>query len=193
MIVEIAVVSGLVAAVGAITTAMRRRTARKALPATSPPSSAPRGLHVGDVFLYMNSELWLSASAIVDDDGPALCLYRTPGNPHADWIAILEPAAREVFALKTTSALGDGAPPDSIRLGEFELRLLRRGRATLRLAGEDLPLQGDLCNYAILRGVGGQLAITLDTNKSSRLALSGAALDSSSLDLLPGGDARTKA
>lgn len=193
MIVEIAIVSGLVAAVGAITAAVRRRSTGRAVPPEPLPSSAPRGLHVGDVFLYMNSELWLSASAIVDDDGPALSLFRTPGNPHADWIATLDPAAREVFALKPTRALGEGAPPDSIHLGEFELRLLRRGRATLRLAGEDLPLQGDLCNYAILRGLGGQLAITLDTNKASRLALSGVALDSSSLDLLPAGDARTKA
>jgi hypothetical protein len=73
-------------------------------------------------------------------------------------------------------------------VGELELRIARRGQATLALDGEELPQLGLRARYTVWRGISGQLALALDTDTNARLALAGERIDGSMLDLLPGGD-----
>ncbi len=94
--IEIALGATLLAASALIVRSVRRR--RRAVAArgpkpprpTSTPASSPkgaRGLRVGDVLLYGDSELWLAGSIALEEPGTTLRLFPTPGSERGTWVA----------------------------------------------------------------------------------------------------------
>lgn len=186
MILEIAIASGIAVLAGSFA-AFRRKQKRTIPP---PAENVRRALRVGDVLLYDHGEIWLAGSVQLDDGAFSLRLFRTPGNPHADWVATLDADAAEIFLLRNDEALARAGAGDEFRLRDTLYQRKRRGQAHTRLDGEELPSIAASVKFAFFEGVGGNRAIVLEWEPSTTLALLGTRAEPSRIDILPGGDAR---
>ena len=147
------------------------------------------GLHVGDVLLYADDELWLAGRVDIDDDGVLVSLFPTPGATRASYVAQLDREGQDVALLHPTDALPAGRVADVIELDGRTLRMRRRGKARLPRHGESLPtLPGsadERIEFIYAADAGGRVLIVLETE--TRLALFGEQVPRRMLDLLPGG------
>ena len=161
---------------------------RKKEKAKRPLDAGPRGLRVGDVLLYADTELWLAGMLELDEEGFVMRLFPTPGGLRAEWVAQLDDEAKDLATLEPTDEVPDGAVPESLPIAGRRLTLERRGHAELRSEGEHLPRTNDRGRYVLLSDAGGRIAIVVDFDKAPRIALVGDRVAMHMIDLLPGGD-----
>ena len=154
-----------------------------------PSARGPRGLRVGDVLLYADTELWLASLVELDEEGFVLRLFQTPGGgERAEWVAQLDDEARDLALAHETDEVPDGRVPAELPIGGFRLSLRRRGHARVRKEGEGLPPLTEKAEYVELGGPGGRGLLVLDFQGGSRLALRMERLGRELFELLPGGD-----
>ncbi|MGE0784934.1 MAG: hypothetical protein AB7S26_04535 [Sandaracinaceae bacterium] len=163
-----------------------RKRARAA--AAKDPRGTARGLRVGDVLLYADTELWLAGSVELDEEGLVMRIFVSPGSKAGDWVVQLDEVAADLAVLRSTTAVPDGAVPEALPIDGRRLTLERRGSADVRVEGEHLPHTSPRARYAILSDAGGRVLIVVDFEKAPRLALLGDRVSKQLLDLLPGGD-----
>lgn len=195
MIVEFLMGAGLVLAGAAAARVLLRRGEPNGLDHVKedegerePVPQGPRGLLVGDVLLYADTELWLAGMLELDEEGFVARLFPTPGGLRADWVAQLDEEATDLATLSKTDEVPAGAVPESLPIGGRRLTLERRGHAIVRAQGEHLPRTGGRGAYCLLSDAGGRILIVLDFEKAPRLALTGDRVERHMIDLLPGGD-----
>lgn len=150
--------------------------------------SGPRGLRVGDVLLYADTELWLAGRVDLDEEGFVARLFPSPGSTRAEWVAQLDEEASELGMLSATDEVPGGPVPESLPIGGRRLTLERRGHADVRTEGEHLPRTGKRGEYTILSDAAGRTLVVVDFAKAPRLALVGDRVGKHMVDLLPGGD-----
>lgn len=160
-----------------------RRAKRK-----RPVRVGPRGLLVGDVLLYGDTELWLAGAIELDEEGMVARLFPTPGALRSEWLAQLDEEARDLATLSVCDEVPVGAVPESLPIGGRRLTLERRGDAEVRAEGDNLPRTQSRGRYTLLSDAGGRVLFVLDFDKAPRLALSGDRVSRHIVDLLPGGD-----
>jgi hypothetical protein len=148
----------------------------------------PRGLRVGDVLLYADTELWLAGMIHLDEEGFVLRLFPTPGGLRADWVAQLDEQGQDVATLQETDEVPAGRVPEALPIGGRRLTLERRGQAEVHTDGEHLPRTTARASYDLLSDAGGRVLVVVDFDKAPRLALVGDRVGEHLLDLLPGGD-----
>ena len=163
--------------------APRRRKARK-----TERAAGPRGLRVGDVILYADTELWLAGCMELDEEGFVARLFPTPGSERAEWVAQLDEVGDDLATLSPTDEVPAGSVPTALPIGGRRLELESRGSAHVRTEGEHLPRTTERASYTILSGVGGRVLVVVDFDKADRLALVGDRVAKHMIDLLPGGD-----
>jgi len=151
-------------------------------------AARPRGLRIGDVILYADTELWLAGCIELDEEGFVARLFPTPGSDRAEWVAQLDEVGDDLATLSPTDEVPAGSIPTSLPIGGRRLELESRGSATVRTEGEHLPRTGERASYTILSGVGGRVLIVVDFEKAERIALVGDRVAKHMIDLLPGGD-----
>lgn len=196
MIVELIVGAGLVLAGAAAARVFFLRREDEEREDTSgagdggngPVREGPRGLRVGDVLLYADTELWLAGMLELDEEGFVARLFPTPGGLRAEWVVQLDEEATDLAMLCATDEVPAGAVPESLPIGGRRLTLERRGSAVVRVEGEHLPRTGGKARYALLSDVGGRVLLVLDFERAPRLALTGERVERHMIDLLPGGD-----
>lgn len=160
------------------------------------PDGGVRGYRIGDVVLYLTTELWLAGVARLDETGPVMALFHAPGAERFTWVAQLKPDASAVALLRETDQVPAGRVPDSLPLGGRRYRLERRGKATIQTYGELPAPTADQteADFVHLDTSSGHTLIVLDflssdtAAKRERLALIGERVDPAILELLPGGD-----
>lgn len=196
MIVEILMGAGLVLAGAAAARVFLRREAngtgegaRESTP--EPVREGPRGLRVGDVLLYDDTELWLAGMLELDEEGFVARLFPSPGGLRADWVAQLDEEASDLAALRKTDEVPAGAVPEALPIDGRRLTLERRGHAVVRTDGEHLPRTNAKGSYCLLSDAGGRVLFVLDFEKAPRIALTGDRIERHRVDLLPGGDLET--
>src|SRR5690606_34620999 len=79
--------------------------------------AGPRGLRVGDVLLYAETELWLAGMIELDEEGFVLRLFPTPGGLRAEWLAQLDEEGTDLATLAPTDEVPAGAVPESLPIG----------------------------------------------------------------------------
>lgn len=161
---------------------------RRGRPKKKERGAGPRGLRVGDVILYADTELWLAGCIELDEEGFVARLFPAPGSERAEWVAQLDEVGNDVAALSATDEVPAGSIPTSLPIGGRRLELEKRGSAEIRTEGEHLPRTTERASYTILSGVGGRVLVVVDFEKADRLALVGDRVAKHMLDLLPGGD-----
>jgi len=170
----------------------KKKKKKKGAPEDEPPPRArpegPRGLRVGDVLLYADTELWLAGEIHLDEEGFALSLFAAPGGARATHVVQLDAEAREVAFLTPTEEVPGGAVPTELPIDGLRLSLRRRGHADVRVEGEHLSLTTERAEYVILGGPGGKLVVVVDFAGGDRLALHGERVGREMYDVLPGGD-----
>jgi hypothetical protein len=155
-------------------------------PAIRPAS--PRGLRVGDVLLYADTEIWLAGEVHLDEEGFALSLFPTPGASRSTFVVQLDEHAREIAFLGATTEVPGGAIPTELPVSGMRFALRRRGHAVVRTVGEHLPLVTERCEYVVLGAAGGRALVVVDFRTGNRIALVGEIVPKEMYDLLPGGD-----
>ncbi len=196
MIVELLIGAGLVAAGAAVArVVVRRRAANRpdAPPPTAPDAprpapAGPRGLRVGDVLLYADTELWLAGCVELDEEGFVARVFPSPGGARADYVLQLDAEANDLATARATDEVPDGPVPEALPIDGRRLRLESRGVAAVRTEGEHLPKTTERASYAVLSDVGGRVLVVVDFVKGKRLALVGDRVSRHMIDLLPGGD-----
>lgn len=192
MIIELGLA---VSAAGVALWAYRRRQQPKAPPgdpkrdpkAGPEPKPARRpGLHVSDVILYADTELWLAGCIDLDDGSDVLRLFATPGAKRASYVAQLDREGEDLATLGPEAKVSAGRVPDELSLDGARLRLRKRGRASVRTEGESLPAHTAQADYALLGDPSGRLLLVIDFVGGERLALSGERVPRGMLDVLPG-------
>ena len=154
-----------------------------------PERRGPRGLRIGDVLLYADSELWLAACVELDEEGFVMKLFQTPGGgDRAEWVVQLDEEARDLALARSTDEVPAGRVPAELPVDGFRLSLRRRGHATVRTSGEGLPPLTEKAEYIELGGPGGRGLLVLDFQGGERLTLSIERLGRELFDLLPGSD-----
>lgn len=160
------------------------------------PDGGPRGYRIGDVVLYLTTELWLAGVARLDETGPVMALFHAPGAERFTWVAQLKSDASAVALLAETHQIPAGRVPDSLPLDGRRFRLERRGKASIQTYGElPEPTAGQTqAEFVHLDTSSGHTLIVLDflssdtAAKPQRLALIGERVEPAILELLPGGD-----
>ncbi len=194
MIVELLVGAGLVLAGAAAARVLRRRRDairdedENDMDRSVGEVSRARGLRVGDVLLYADTELWLAGMLELDEEGFVARLFPTPGGNHSEWVAQLDEDAGDLALLSPTDEVPEGPVPESLPMGGRRLTLERRGQAVLRIDGEHLPRTNPAGRFCVLSDAGGRVLVVLDFDKAPRLALLGERVARHMIDLLPGGD-----
>lgn len=196
MIVELLIGAGLVLAGAAAARVVLRtrepdhdeRDDEKKDEKDEPEQAGPRGLRVGDVLLYADTELWLAGMIELDEEGFVARLFSSPGGVSADWVAQLDDTATDLATLSATDDVPAGPVPESLPIGGRRLTLERRGHAVVKTEGEHLPRTTGKARYCLLSDAGGRVLVVLDFEKAPRLALSGDRVAPHMIDLLPGGD-----
>lgn len=150
--------------------------------------SGPRGLKVGDVLLYADTELWLAGMLELDEEGFVARLFPCPGARCAEWVVQLDEVGEDLATLSPTEDVPTGRVPESLPIDGRRLSLETRGHAAVRAEGEHLPRSNDRAAFTILSDAGGRVLIVLDFEKAPRLALVGDRVSKHMVDLLPGGD-----
>jgi len=153
-----------------------------------PERIGPRGLRVGDVLLYEDTELWLAGCVELEEEGLVARLFVSPGSTRAGWVAQLDDEGNDIATLKETSEVPGGPVPESLPIDGRRLSLERRGAAEVVVRGEHLPRTTERAGYTILSDAGGRVLVVVDFVKAQRLALLGDRVSKHMLDLLPGGD-----
>lgn len=180
---------------------LAKSTAKKGKTGESKPRSGPRGLRVGDVLLYADTELWLAGSFELDEEGLVARVFRAPGNDRAPWVIQLDPDAQKiVLARDCGDEVPGGRVPAELPIGGMRLSLERRGHAKVTVEGElDAPdsKAGDAktfdpktvrAEYVRMTGPGGRELLVVDFEGGGRLALAGERTGRELFDFLPGGD-----
>lgn len=204
MIVELAIGAAVLAAGAAAVGAVRARrararaaeAARAARAEVARKAAPPRGLRVGDVVLYAETELWLAGALHLDEEGLVMRLFRTPGSARASWLAQLDDAGEALALLAPTERVPGGAVPDELPMGGHRYALRRRGVATVIAEGREVPTGLHRARYVELRATGGRVLVVLDLGRgegpspagAERLALVGEVVPRETFDLLPAGD-----
>lgn len=197
MIVELLVGAGLVLAGAAAARVLLRRkdgddeegpAPEVGATPKAPSLEGPRGLRVGDVLLYADTELWLAGMIELGEEGFVARLFPTPGGMRAEWVVQLDESATDLAALSATDEVPTGPVPESLPIAGRRLTLERRGHAVVRTEGEHLPRTSGTGRYVILSDAGGRVLVVLDFEKAPRLALVGDRVPRHMIDLLPGGD-----
>ncbi len=158
-----------------------------------PEDSGPRGLRVGDVLLYADSELWLAGCMELDEEGFVARIFACPGGGCAEFVIQFDDQAIDLATASVTDEVPDGPVPEALPIGGRRLELEARGSAIVSTRGEDLPRTSKRARYTILSGVGGRVLMVLDFAKAPRLALVGDRVGRHMVDLLPGGDLEEEA
>jgi hypothetical protein len=193
-VLELAIGSALVA-IGVVALRAIRKRRRPELASDEPEATevkpkprraSARGLSVGDVLLYTDSEYWLSGMIELEEEGFALRLFPSPGGPRATFVAQLDEAGNDVAFLRETSEVPDGLVPSELPIGGMRLALKKRGHADVRARGEHLPLTTARAKYTVLQGPGGKTLVVVDFEAGDRLALVGERVPKELYDLLPG-------
>ena len=190
---ELAVGASLVAAATYALRAMRRGPP---VPAPIPEEDeeivrGPRGLRLGDVLLYADSELWLAGAVELQEEGLVVRAFRTPGAKRCTWLLQLNEDATKLATANPTDDVPAGRVPSELPMGGFRLRLKRKGRATIQTAaepGQQLPPTSEEADFSILEGPGGRLLLVIDFEGQPRLALLAQRAAREMFELLPGGD-----
>jgi hypothetical protein len=194
VILEVLVGAGLVmAGAAAARVLLRRRQQVEGTASTGKKPEAgelggPRGLRIGDVLLYADTELWLAGLIELDEEGLVARLFPTPGALRAEWVAQLDPTANDLATLRPTDDVPAGPVPESLPISGRRLTLERRGHAVVRAEGDHLPRTTGHASYCLLSDAGGRIALVVDFDKAPRLALVGDRVPRHLVDLLPGGD-----
>lgn len=148
----------------------------------------PRGLRIGDVLLYADTELWLAGSFELDEEGLVARVFRAPGNDRAPWVIQLDPDAQKIVLARDC---GDDVPggrvPAELPIAGMRLSLERRGHAKVLVEGEldDKPPRAE---YVRMTGPGGRELLVVDFEGGERIALFGERTGRELFDFLPGGD-----
>lgn len=150
--------------------------------------TGPRGLRVGDVLLYADTEFWLAGCIELDEEGLVARLFPCPGAKRAEWVAQLDKEASDLATLSETDEVPGGPIPEALPIDGRRLSLERRGTAEVVATGEHLPRTTDRARYTLLSDAGGRVLVVVDFVEGSRLALSGERVSRHMIDLLPGGD-----
>jgi hypothetical protein len=145
------------------------------------------GLHVSDVILYADTELWLAGCIDLDDGADVLRLFATPGAKRASYVAQLDREGEDLATLSPGAKVSAGRIPDELNVDGSRLRLRKRGRASVRTEGESLPPHTAQADYVLLGDPSGRLLLVIDFVGGERLALSGERVPRGMLDVLPGG------
>lgn len=208
MILELLIGAGLVAAgAAAARIAVRRRDAEEEDPidgdtgektrssrkskkqkAKAKAQSGPRGLLVGDVLLYADSEFWLAGCIELDEEGFVARVFSSPGGGRAEYVIQLDDRATDIVTASVTDEVPEGPVPEALPIDGRRLQLEARGTASVRSWGDDLPRTSKSATYTLLSGVGGRVLLVLDFAKAPRVALVGDRVGRHMIDLLPGGD-----
>lgn len=172
---------------------LARSAAKKGKPSaeSKPHRSGPRGLRVGDVLLYADTELWLAGSFELDEEGLVARVFRAPGNDRAPWVIQLDPDAQKiVLARDCGDEVPGGRVPAELPIGGMRLSLERRGHAKVTVEGElDAPDSTTVrAEYVRMTGPGGRELLVVDFEGGARLALAGERTGRELFDFLPGGD-----
>ncbi len=183
---------------------LAKSAAKKGKPGSGeskPRRSGPRGLRVGDVLLYADTELWLAGSFELDEEGLVARVFRAPGNDRAPWVIQLDPDAQKIVLARDCSAeVPGGRVPAELPIGGMRLSLERRGQAKVTVEGElDAPDAKALdaktldaetvrAEYVRMTGPGGRELLVVDFEGGPRLALAGERTGRELFDFLPGGD-----
>ncbi len=147
----------------------------------------PRGLRVGDVLLYANSELWLAGGYELWEDGFVARIFSTPGNPHADYVVQLDSDASAIGLCKVTDEVPSGSLPVELPLHGERVRVERRGSCSVLTEG-DLKSQGESAKFARFASAGGPVLFVTDFSEENRFALFGEKLGAAMFEVLPGDD-----
>ncbi len=153
-----------------------------------PKRTGPRGLLIGDVLLYADTELWLAGMIELDEEGFVARLFPTPGSSRGTWVVQLDDSADEVMVGDLTDRVPDGRVPDELPMGGMRVSLRKRGHATVSADGDHVPHVTEFAGYVVLGGPGGRTLVVIDFQGGDRLAIYGELLSKSEYDLLPGGD-----
>ncbi len=196
MIIELGIGLGAVALAGVALRRIRARMEADARAAEGhghetkePEKKGPRGLKIGDVLLYADTELWLAAKVELDEEGFVLRLFHTPGGgDRAEWVVQLDEQANDLAMAKHTDDVPSGRVPAELPIEGFRLSLRRRGHAKVTTEGEGLPPLTEKCEYIELGGPGGRGLLVLDFEGGDRLTLAMERLGRELFDLLPGSD-----
>ena len=190
MIIEL----GLAVSAGVALWAYRRRRQSKRAPgadAKQGPKAGPEpkaarrpGLHVSDVILYADTELWLAGCIDLDDGADVLRLFATPGAKRASYVAQLDRAGEDLATLSPATKVSAGRVPDELTLDGARLRLRKRGRVSVRAEGESLPPHTAQADYVVLGDPSGRLLLVIDFVGGERLALAGERVPLGMLDVL---------
>lgn len=171
---------------------LARSAAKKGKSSESKPHrNGPRGLRVGDVLLYADTELWLAGSFELDEEGLVARVFRAPGNDRAPWVIQLDPDAQKiVLARDCGDEVPGGRVPAELPIGGMRLSLERRGHAKVTVEGElDTPDSTTVrAEYVRMTGPGGRELLVVDFEGGARLALAGERTGRELFDFLPGGD-----
>ncbi|MBX3246670.1 MAG: hypothetical protein KF901_05750 [Myxococcales bacterium] len=149
--------------------------------------SGPRGLRVGDVLLYANTELWLAGSFELDEEGFVARVFQAPGNDRAPWLVQLDEEGQALVLARDCDEVPGGAVPAELPVGGMRLSLQRRGHAQVRCEG-DAPWTSQRAEYVILVGPGGRTLVVVDFDGGERVALFGERTGRELFDFLPGAD-----
>lgn len=192
MIAEIAIGAAIVASVSYAFRTLNNAKSKQRAPdpdeKPKPKRTGPRGLRVGDVLLYADTELWLSGMIELDEEGLVARVFRAPGNATADWVVQLDEEAEDIAIGRETDEVPDGRVPSDLPIRGMRLSLRRRANATVTHEGDNLPPISDAAEVVVMGGAGGRTLLVLDFAGAGRISLDLERVGREMIDLLPGGD-----
>lgn len=192
MIAEIAIGAAIVASVTyafrTLNSAKRHEREDVKTDARAAKSSGPRGLRVGDVLLYADTELWLAGMFELDEEGLVARVFRAPGNSAADWVVQLDAEAEDIAIGRETDEVPDGRVPSELPIRGMRLSLRRRASTTVRHAGDQLPPISEAAEVVLMGGPGGRTLLVVDFKGAGRISLDLERMGRELIELLPGGD-----
>jgi len=192
VIAEIAIGAAIVASVSYAFRTLNNAKAQKratddskAMPEKRP---GPRGLRVGDVLLYGDTELWLAGMFELDEEGLVARVFRAPGNAAGDWVVQLDAEADDIAIGRETNEVPDGRVPSELPIRGMRVSLRRRANATVTHEGDNLPPISEQAEVVVMGGPGGRTLLVVDFKGGDRLSLDLERVGREMIELLPGGD-----
>jgi len=191
VIIELAIGTAAFAAVGSALAWLRRRTSPAPLTTSSAAfevesSLGTRGLRCGDVITAPGIELALHAMIELDEEGVVLRAFRTL-EVNERWLVQLDGRGKRLALGLPTTEVPAGAVPEVLPVGGRRVRVERRGRASVRLEGPELPVMVR-AQYVVMSERAGRVVVVIDPDGGDRLALHLDELDIRGVDVLRGGD-----
>jgi hypothetical protein len=191
VIIELAIGTAAVAAVGSALAWFRRRRPPPP-PALSSAafevesSLGQRGLRCGDVVTAPGLELALHAMIELEEEGLVLRAFRTL-EVNERWLVQLDGRAKRLALGLPTTEVPAGAVPEVLPVGGRRVRVERRGRAIVRLEGPELQAMTRV-EYVVMSERAGRVVVVIDPEEGARFALHLDELDIRGVDVLRGGD-----